>query len=350
VFLSDYVEEGIPFYRGKEISELKKGNKPTDLLYITEETYSAFKEKYGVPQKGDLLITAVGTIGNTYSIPDNNPFYFKDGNLIWLRKIEKCNSLFIEYSLEYNKNEIEKISSGSTQKALTIVKLKILKNCFPSLPEQTKIADFLTQVDEQISLLTEKVVQLQLYKKGVMQKLFSQELRFKDENGKDYPKWEEKKLEEVLTIQSGKDYKHLKEGNIPVYGTGGIMLYVDSYLYDGESVGIGRKGTIDKPVYLRSKFWTVDTLFYTTDFINTSPKFIYYNFLLIPWEKYNEASGVPSLSKKTLNTIVLNIPSLPEQIKIENFLTAIDERIVAVEQQVVQSRVFKKGLLQGMFV
>ncbi|EHO10013.1 hypothetical protein HMPREF9714_01698 [Myroides odoratimimus CCUG 12901] len=172
VFLSDYVEKGVPFYRGKEISELKKGNQPSDLLYITEESFSIFKEKYGVPQKDDLLITAVGTIGNTYHIPNNDPFYFKDGNLIWLRNIVNHNSIFIEYSLEYSKSEIEKISSGSTQKALTIVKLKVLKVSFPSLPEQTKIANFLTAIDEQIAGVEEQLAQSREFKKGLLQGMF----------------------------------------------------------------------------------------------------------------------------------------------------------------------------------
>ena len=80
--------------------------------------------------------------------------------------------------------------------------------------------------------------------------------------------WEEKKLREVLTIGSGKDYKHLGVGNIPVFGTGGLMTTVDAFLYDGETVCIGRKGTIDKPMYFKGKIWTVDTLFYTHSFKN----------------------------------------------------------------------------------
>ena len=88
-------------------------------------------------------------------------------------------------------------------------------------------------------------------------------LRFKDEAGRDFAEWKSAAIGNVLTIGSGKDYKHLSNGNIPVYGTGGYMLSVDKYLYDGESVCIGRKGTIDKPKLLTGKFWTVDTLFYT---------------------------------------------------------------------------------------
>ena len=120
-------------------------------------------------------------------------------------------------------------------------------------------------------------------------------LRFKEFSGA----WEEKKIGNILKIGSGKDYKHLKNGDIPVYGTGGYMLSVDKYLYDGESVCIGRKGTIDKPVYLTGRFWTVDNLFYTHSFNQVIPKFVFSLFQKINWKEYNEASGVPSLSKST---------------------------------------------------
>lgn len=220
----------------------------------------------------------------------------------------------------------------------------------PQLPEQQKIATFLSSVDKKINQLQQKKSHLERYKKGVMQQLFSQQLRFKDENGNEYPEWEEKKLGEVFKIGSGKDYKHLKEGVIPVFGTGGQMTLVDDYLYDGDSVGIGRKGTIDKPVFLQGKFWTVDTLFYTHSFKKVIPKFIYYVFLKINWKKYNEASGVPSLSKSTIEKIDISISSLQEQTKIANFLSAIDNKIELVNSQIENTQQFKKGLLQQMFV
>ena len=132
-------------------------------------------------------------------------------------------------------------------------------------------------------------------------------LRFKEFSGV----WEDKLIGQILTVGSGKDYKHLSTGDIPVYGTGGYMLSVNDYLYDGESVGIGRKGTIDKPIFLTGKFWTVDTLFYTHSFKNSVPKFIYSIFQRINWKLYNEASGVPSLSKSTIEKIKIFIPRSP---------------------------------------
>ena len=156
------------------------------------------------------------------------------------------------------------------------------------------------------------------------QQTLQPKLRFPEFEGD----WDEIYISNILSIGSGKDYKHLNEGNIPVYGTGGIMTYVDNFIYEGESVGIGRKGTIDKPVFLTGKFWTVDTLFYTHKFSNSLPKFVYNIFQRINWQLYNEASGVPSLSKATIEKIKINIPSLPEQQKIADYLSTVDNKIV----------------------
>ena len=139
--------------------------------------------------------------------------------------------------------------------------------------------------------------------------------------------WREYAIGNVLSIGNGRDYKHLHNGDIPVFGTGGYMTSVDDFLYDGESVFIGRKGTINKPLYYNGKFWTVDTLFYTHSFVNVLPKFAYCLFQTINWLKYNEASGVPSLSKATIEKIKVRVPSMDEQGKLSNQLFLLDKRI-----------------------
>ena len=257
---------------------------------------------------------------------------------------------YLYYTMRLSAKRLNVLSSGTTISYLSRVQFEKFKIPVPPLPEQTRIATFLSSVDEKLQALKKKKELLEQYKKGAMQKLFSQELRFKQDDGSAFPDWEEKKLGEIFKIGSGKDYKHLSEGNVPVYGTGGHMLFVDDYLYDGESVGIGRKGTINKPIYLTGKFWTVDTLFYTHSFVRTLPYFVYLLFQQINWLKYNEASGVPSLSKTTIEKIKINLPSLPEQEKIADFLSSIDESIENVGEQIEALQEWKKGLLQKMFV
>lgn len=172
-------------------------------------------------------------------------------------------------------------------------------------------------------------------------------LRFPEFANED--KWKNKRIEQLLTIGNGCDYKHLSKGDIPVYGSGGYMCSVDDFLYDGDSVCIGRKGTIDKPIFLRGKFWTVDTLFYTHSYKNCIPKFIYNIFQRINWLKYNEAGGVPSLSKTTINKINIYIPKIPEQQKIADCLSSIDELIDAESRKLKALEKYKKGLLQKLF-
>ena len=121
--------------------------------------------------------------------------------------------------------------------------------------------------------------------------------------------WEQRKLGEILKVNSGKDYKHLDSGDIPVYGTGGYMLSVSEALSKVDAIGIGRKGTIDKPQYLKAPFWTVDTLFYLVSLEGYSCSFLYHLSNLIPWKKFDESTGVPSLSKSTIDSIQVNIPN-----------------------------------------
>lgn len=160
--------------------------------------------------------------------------------------------------------------------------------------------------------------------------------------------WEICRIKDVLTIGSGKDYKHLKNGTIPVYGSGGVMTFVDEFLYDGESVGIGRKGTIDKPILLDGKFWTVDTLFYTHSFKNSIPKFIFNVFLTIPWKRYNAASSIPSLSKSTIDNIKIKLPPLPEQKATANCLSTWDTAITKLDALIKAKQKLKKALMQQL--
>lgn len=228
----------------------------------------------------------------------------------------------------------------------------------PKEEEQQKIADCLSSLDELIEATIQKVETLKEHKKGLMQRLFPAEgnnvpdLRFLEFQGAE--EWKGYKLKSLCEIGNGKDYKHLGSGNIPLYGSGGYMTSVDDFLYDGESVCIGRKGTIDKPIFLTGKFWTVDTLFYTHSFHNCLPKFLYLIFQQINWYKYNEAGGVPSLSKTTIGEINVFVPvgkkgELKEQQKITDCLFSLDELIEATSRKVEILKEHKKGLMQQLF-
>jgi type I restriction enzyme S subunit len=380
VYLSDYVEEGIPFYRGKEISELKRGITPDDILYITEDSYNNFKEKYGVPRKGDLLITAVGTLANVLRITSNNKFYFKDGNLIWFKNIEE-NSHFLEFVLSYYEREIKKTAIGSSQKALTMVELRKIYLLIPSRDEQQKIASFLSAVDKKIEQLTRKKALLEEYKKGVMQKLFPRpgeqhpELRFKDENGKDFPDWEVKRLGEVGKFSKGKG---ISKKDIDVGGKYPCIRYGELYteykelidevvsntnldtkkltLSQRNDVLIPSSGETHIDIATASCILKDDVILGgDINILRSKVNGIFLSYLLNNAYKFRianlaQGNSVVHLYSSQLKSLEVSLPTNNEQKRIVNFLTNIDEKINSIEESIQKTQTFKKGLLQQMFV
>ncbi|WP_203026452.1 restriction endonuclease subunit S [Neisseria sicca] len=135
--------------------------------------------------------------------------------------------------------------------------------------------------------------------------------------------WEVKRLKFLARIQNGADYKHVETNDgYPVIGSGGQFAYANSYLYDGESVLLGRKGTIDKPLYVNGKFWTVDTMYYTEILKNTYPKYLYYLTLTIDFGRYSTQTALPSMTQTALNNLVFAVPHYKEQTAIAHYLDA----------------------------
>lgn len=163
--------------------------------------------------------------------------------------------------------------------------------------------------------------------------------------------YETLQLKNTLKIKSGKDQKQVEveNGIYNIYGTGGIIGHTNTFLYDKESVGIGRKGTIDKPVYFNQPFWTVDTLFYSEIYEGFIPKYIFYLFQTINWKKYNTSTGVPSLTSSSIENIEKSFPCYDEQLKVANFLTMIDMRIETQIKIIDDYNSLKMGIYNWMF-
>ncbi|MBN3927528.1 restriction endonuclease subunit S [Nostoc sp. NMS4] len=149
IFKSEYVDTGVPFYRTKEIKELANGRTISTELYISQNRFDEIKRKFGTPEIGDLLITAIGTIGEIYVV-DNTNFYFKDGNVLWLKDFRDIDSYFLKYSLMAFIDQLNGISHGSAYQALPIEKLKRHKIPKPPLPEQKRIVAILDEAFEGI--------------------------------------------------------------------------------------------------------------------------------------------------------------------------------------------------------
>lgn len=210
----------------------------------------------------------------------------------------------------------------------------------PKNEEQKKISSLLMAIDDRIKTQSKIIEEQETLLRSLRHKLFNQCLDSHTQC----------RIGDILSIGSGKDYQHLREGEIPVYGTGGLISHVNESLYDGESVCIGRKGTINKPLYLSGRFWTVDTLFYTHSFNGILPRFCYHLFCTIDWLTYNEASGVPSLSKSTIEKILVSIPQIDIQKRIVQILDSIEEKINIDRNTLLDYQKQKNYLLSRMFI
>lgn len=201
---------------------------------------------------------------------------------------------------------IERLQEGSVRLYFYYDKLCECQMLMPSVLEQKKIAEALDNLDNLITLHQRKL----FYKAS---KIIV---------------WEQRKLGDVVDVRSGRDYKHLEEGDIPVYGTGGYMLSVNEALSDDEdAIGIGRKGTIDNPYILRAPFWTVDTLFYAVPREKYDLDFVFDIFQNVNWKAKDESTGVPSLSKTSINAVETLMPEYAEQKKIGSYFRNLDHLI-----------------------
>lgn len=179
IYKSDYVEEGIPFYRTKEIKELANNQKITKKLFIDNKKYNELLKNFGAPSKGDVLVTAIGTIGEIYVVDSKDKFYFKDGNIIWIKELKGIEPHYLKYSLMSFVNKLKKLSHGAAYNALSIEKLKSFKFKAPSVDEQSQIVSKLNNLKNILNKLVDlnlnKINQLNLLKKSMLNTVFSSE-------------------------------------------------------------------------------------------------------------------------------------------------------------------------------
>lgn len=180
IFKREYVKEGIPFYRTKEIKELSHGKNISLELFISRERYNEIKTNFGIPKEGDILLSAVGTIGEIYVVQKNDEFYFKDGNIVWLKDFNSVDTYYLKYALESFVEQIKTLSRGSAYNALTIEKLNKYKVPIASIKEQRTIIskfDALSAETKKLEVIyQQKLNGLEELKKSILQKAFNGEL------------------------------------------------------------------------------------------------------------------------------------------------------------------------------
>lgn len=354
---SVYTEKGILFIRSQNVNDDKLSFENS--TFISQEINNAMKNSVVLPN--DILLNITGaSLGRSCVVPDN----FSIGNVnqhVCIIRIDKNNDpRFIQPILSSAKgqNIFLSLQTGSGREGLNFQSIKGIELSFPSLPEQKRIASFFTTLDQRITQLKQKKTLLEQYKKGVMQKLFSQELRFKDDKGKAFPKWETKKLGEVCKMQAGKFINASEideEFDIdlyPCYGGNGLRGYTKSFNQEGRYSLIGRQGAHCGNVTLANgKFYATEHAVVISLKQGFDTDWVFYLLNTLTLNQYSTGLAQPGLSVQNLEKLEASIsPSIHEQTKIANFLSAIDEKIARTETQITQTEQYKKGLLQKMFI
>lgn len=356
------------------IQEMKKKN----LSFLP----SSFKDKYSkfTLFEGDYVVALTRPILNgKLKIAQIDNFF--NGSLLNQRvgKIETKNSKGFVYCYLQKDDLIKSIENniaGSDPPNLSPTEINNIELVVPAFPEQNKIAAFFSVVDEKLQSQKKKKSLLEEYKKGVMQKIFSQELRFKDENGEEFPEWEEKTLGGITNIRSGlsKDQNGNIEGykvtrietisdgtiNLNKIGFIDIVDKIDDYkLQKGDILfsNINSVSHIGKTAiaYSDLDLYHGMNLLCLRSMSSTNPLFLFYYFNTVELRNHfkticNQAVSQASINQTELAKTELALPSLPEQTKIANFLSAIDEKINRCGVQIEKMEAWKKGLLQKMFV
>ena len=279
---------------------------------------------------------------------------------------EKVDGYF--FYIYFSNHFYDRIMSMTAKSSVDSVRREMIAEMAISLPtktEQTAIANALSDVDDLINELEKLIAKKQAVKTAAMQQLLTGRTRLpqfalrEDGTPKGYKQselgeipedWECVPFGNVMSIRHGKTQKNVEttNGKYPILATGGQIGTASTFLYDKPSVLIGRKGTIDKPRFADTPFWTVDTLFYSEIKQLADAKFIFYQFCMIDWMQYNEASGVPSLNASTIESVLTCLPPKEEQTAIATILSDMDTEIQTLQQRLSKTRQIKQGMMQEL--
>ena len=370
IYAKEYKNFGIPFYRSKEIIQKAKNSPVTTSLFISKERFEEIKSKFGIPLQGDILLTSVGTLGVPYLVQDEE-FYFKDGNLTWFTNFSsELNNEFLYYwfSSESGKSEIDRITIGSTQKALTIVNLNSLKIKLPPLSIQKKIVSVLKSIDEKFKCNLEQIKILENLSQTLFKHWFI-DFEFPNEQGQPYkssggemveselgeiPKgFKIAKLKDIYVNYDSKRKplskmeRSKREKIYPYYGAASLMDYVDDYLFDGTYLLLGEDGTVvtkeGYPVlqYVNGKFWVNNHAHVMKGKESFSTEYLY--LLLSQTNISNIITGAvqPKISQKNLNNISTLLPNIEILNSFEQLINPIfNQRLILQKenQKLIQLR------------
>ena len=371
-----YIKDGFPLITSKNL--LKDGNLDfKNINFITQEDFNSINLRSKV-DIGDIIFGMIGTIGNPVLLKEDG---FAIKNVALIKEKKQLSNKFLIYYLQSNpiSKQFYILNTGGTQKFISLSVIRGLLINFPSSKEQQKIASFLSLVDKKIELLTKKHELLEKYKKGLMQKIFSQQIRFKQDDGSDFPDWESYKVGDLVKNIGGAPLeKYVKKQSSYKFISIGNYLQGGKYYDNGARIelnDITKKKLLNQNdlVMVLNDKTASGNIIGSTLLIDESDKYIYnqrseriicnnlidvkyiHLFFNSPFFRNNifklsQGGTQIYINFSNIKKIDLEIPVKEEQQKIASFLSSIDKKIDLAKLQIEKTQTFKKGLLQQMFV
>lgn len=346
---------------------LSPSNFTNGRLDYSKCSYLSWKKYYESPEimidNGDVIFVKTASVGKCALVTDLPKEATLNPQIVVFKKM-KCNGAFLNYLCQTPVIQCQVITSlnGSTIATISQEKIGAYIFALPPLAEQEAIAAYLdarcADIDKVVATQQKRIALLQELKQSEITQAVTRGLnpdaRMKD-SGVEWigcvpEHWEVMAFKFRMDINNGMDYKHIQvEEGYPVMGSGGQFACASKYLYDGEVVLLGRKGTVDKPLYFNGKFWAVDTMFYAIPIGETCCKYMYYQAITFPFSYYQTATALPSMTQSDLGDNRVCVPPLAEQETIVGYLDArcgeIDKQIGAVTKQIELLREYKQALI-----
>lgn len=308
----DYVDVGTPIVTVEHLGSrvFSEQNLP-----MVSDADKSRLSKY-ILRKGDIVFSRVGSVDRCSFVDQKHDGWMFSGRCLRVRPSEEIDSLFLYYffCLNATKEFVRSIAVGATMPSINTKLLGEVEVLCPEIEEQRKIADILSKIDDKIEENQKINENLKQQAQAIYCDTFITNAN---------PSWQIGRLSDLITVRYGKDHKKLADGKYPVYGSGGIMRYVEKPLYDKESVLIPRKGTLNNVMYVNEPFWSVDTMFFTEMKLPNVAKFVFHFVKSKDLSSLNAGSAVPSMTTDILNAMELSIPDSDSFRKFEDIVTPL---------------------------
>lgn len=313
-----YVDNGVPILNGSNLQGFKL--QEDSFGYLTKEKADSLKKCNA--HRGDIIVTHRGTLGQIVYVPVDSKYdryVISQSQFRFRCKADLVDVQYLVYYFHTREGQYKILANASQVGVPALARatstFRLIDIKLPPLDDQRRIASILSSLDRKIELNNKINADLEEMAQAIFKNWFVDFEPFKDgkfvdsELGMIPEGWKVGCLGDLITIKYGKDHKKLEDGTFPVYGSGGLMRFVNSWLYNGESVLIPRKGTLDNIMYVCEKFWTVDTMFFSAPKMDYVMKYVYNYIKRFDFSKMNEGTSVPSNTAARLNKMQILIPT-----------------------------------------